>query len=934
MKTRLLFATMVLPALFAACTNDEIVDSQSPSLDGRALLDPNFTITVNGEADTRFSWTDDGYKWNDFTANDKFSAGLLDDVNGNIQEKVLTNYVFSTADGSNYTTTSQMMEGVYMFYSYPGFETNPERKPVAFDLTSQVSTDLSKPTDAVNAEKPQLFITPLYKLEKETANKTLGMTFISYWSTAVIPVMNATSESFKIARIVLKTKAEAKKFLVKGTIDPTVMNAQGLIYKYDKDKGTYVLGKNGDKAAEYDDLRVADIAKEGEENRTEVDQLVVNCGSYELAAGKSVTAYIQVPAGSYEKGMKVEVVAEVSKVGDDGKTVTSLKSLETEAEVNWKSDDKQTANNVIRFRRSKATGVFGKAADGTPNAYEVKQIDLDFADAAEGLYANTYNEVYKYVTEATAGSTVIIYNQGSLKVDDSMMALLSKAGKTVRFLNPIEISSDRASASLMNVQFDGGATIKKGVITFGAGVELATEKVLTVEKGATAILGDAVGGAATRTLDNGPAIAGKIVNEGTLKLGGTVGAAIAEVKNGEDAVVEIVGSQTIGKAIDAGVVAKFDTPKTLKVAKDAILTIGDDIDGESGKFTVGYGQSVEVAAGGTITATAAANFVNNGFIENKGTIDFVTNICLVTENDVKKIAKIDNYGAIGTAVNNNTNEDAIIVMKVRDAKINTTVGGGGLVDNTMDGYIKENTGCVIYAEYDGSQNGTLGTQMACTKVIMKNGTWTAPKLPATVVTDLELDGVTLTNGTTRDEITFGGAVTTVKITNSTSEDALEFATTVVEAHLTGSTFEGNVEFKATANLTGDKLVLDNATFNGDLTLAAGTATLNLIGVTFNGGLSAATALTTININPATVGGKTVEAATNFAGVVTATGLTALKIAEKATINLTTTAASIGVAGTTVITNTGYVENRGAVSGASSSTGTTPPNWGGNTFVGS
>ncbi|MCD8081638.1 MAG: hypothetical protein LUF04_14955 [Bacteroides sp.] len=289
MKTRLLFATMVLPALFAACTNDEIVDSQSPSLDGRALLDPNFTITVNGEADTRFSWTDDGYKWNDFTANDKFSAGLLTTGTG---DKVLTNYVFSTKDGSAYTTTSQMVEGHYLFYSYPGFETNPKSEAIPFDLTSQVSTDLSKPADVVNAEKGQLFIAPLYQLEAETANNKLGLKFVSYWSTAAIPVKNTSGETFKIVRMILD--GGDNQFLVKGTIDPSAMNDAGLIYKYDKATGDYVLGKNNDgDVAVYDDLRTADIAKTGEANRTNVKELVVDCNSYELADGKSVTAYIQ-----------------------------------------------------------------------------------------------------------------------------------------------------------------------------------------------------------------------------------------------------------------------------------------------------------------------------------------------------------------------------------------------------------------------------------------------------------------------------------------------------------------------------------------------------------------------------------------------------------------------------------------------------------------
>lgn len=900
MKTRLLFATMVLPALFAACTNDEIVDSQSPSLDGRALLDPNFTITVNGEADTRFSWTEDGYKWNDFTANDKFSAGLLADANA---ANVLTNYVFSTKDGSAYTTTSQMVEGVYLFYSYPGFETNAKSEPVAFDLTSQVSTDLTKPADVVNAEKGQLFIAPLYDLEAETANNKLGLQFISYWSTAVIPVSNISAKPFKIARIVLRSTAN--DFLVKGTIDPSKMNTAGLIYKYDKDKGTYVLGKKGDKDAAYDDLRVANIAADADGQK--VQELVVNCGSYELAAGKSVTAYIQVPAGVYAEGMEVEVVAEVTEVVT-GKNVTSLKSLVKAAEPNYKSDDKLAANDQIRFRRSKSTGVFGIAADNTPNAYKVDDLELTVADAAEGLYASTYDEVYKYVTEAAADESTVnnpisIYNQGSLTVDDNMMALISRVKtKHIQFLNPIEISSERASADLMNMQFAGGATIVKGAINFGEGVELAAGKELTIKKGATAKF--ASGETAITRAYKGNAIAGTINNEGTLQLNG---AAITEVKNGKEAVVEIVGDQTIGGAEAANVVVTFDTPKTLKVAKDATLTLNN----AANQLVIGYGQTVEVVAGGRITATAVTDFVNHGIIENKGTIDAVTNENLAPgDNDAKKIAKINNDGTISSVLNKKdaTNGAALIVMG-SDAEISATAEGstGGEIDNTKNGFIKANEkGCVVYAEFSGNKKGNFASDISgCTKVILKNGTWTDPAL-STIVTDLELDGVTLTKADPTDDnaIDFTSA-TTVAMKNSTSAKAMTL-TAATNVDLSSSTFEGDVTLTEATDLK-----LDYATFNGDLTLSAYAKALDLVGVTLNGDVTAsASNMTAINIKPLVSGLSTVEATTTIGGVVTAANLATLTIDKKATMKVTGT-----IGATTIkVVNNGTVENRGTVKG--------------------
>lgn len=914
MKTRLLFATMVLPALFAACTNDEIVDSQSPSLDGRALLDPNFTITVNGEADTRFSWTEDGYKWNDFTANDKFSAGLLTNADA---DNVLTNYVFSTKDGSAYTTTSQMVEGVYLFYSYPGFETNAKSEPVAFDLTSQVSTDLTKPADVVNAKESQLFITPLYQLDAETANEKLGMTFISYWSTAVIPVSNISAKSFKIARIVLRSAGN--DFLVKGKIAPSKMNAVGLIYKYNKDKGTYVLGKNGKVDAEYDDLRVANIANDGGQK---VKELVVNCGSYELAAGESVTAYIQVPAGVYAEGMEVEVVAEVTEVVA-GENVTSLKSLVKAAELNYKSDDNLAANDQIRFRRSRSTGVFGIAANNTPKAYKVDDLELTVADAAEGLYASTYDEVYKYVTEAaanesTADNPITIYNQGSLTVDDNMMTLIGRVNtKHIQFLNPIEISSERASADLKNMQFAGGATIVKGAINFGAGVQLDAEKELTIKKGATAKFGT---DAATRVVAYTAAIAGTIKNEGTLQL---AGAAITKVENGKEAVVEIVDAQTIGGTLADKVVATFNAPKTLKVAKDATLTLNN----AANALVVGYGQTVEVAKGGKITATNAANFVNNGTIENRGTIDAMTNKNLAPADDgAKKVAVINNYGTIASVVNakNSTNGAALIVMD-SEAEISATASGstGGEIDNTKNGFIKANeNGCIVYAELSGNKKGKVAGDISeCNKVILKNGTWSEPALADEIKT-LVMNGVTLAKDK-NEAITFA-EVTNLTMTDSGSESALTFSK-VTAADLSGSTFGGDVTFSATGLAA---LKLDYAKFNGDLVASnvASLTALDLIGTTFNGALTANAGLVEINIKP----DKDVAATTTIGGTVTATGLETLKIDAKATMKVNADG-EIGVTKQTAVTNDGVVNNRGKVKGKG--TGSKTGDWTGNDYEG-
>lgn len=872
MKTKLLFATMVLPALFTACTSDEIMDSQSPNLAGRTLLNPNFSISVNGEADTRFSWNEQAFGWNEFTAEDKFSAGLVDNVSGTIQNNVLTNYIFSTADGNKYTTTSQMVEGAYMFYSYPGFENNAKREALTFDLTKQVSTDLNDPVKVMNEN--QLFIAPLYRLKAETANEQLDLTFSSYWSSAVISIKNTSSQSFKIVRILLSD--ETDNFVVKGIVSPTAMETAKLVYSYDKAEGKYVLPKDAG------DILTADIAEQSTKNGS----LVLDCGSYELAAGKSTVAYMQVPAGLYTKDkMTVKVIVEVTD-----NNVTSLKSLEKKVVANF--DDKGT--DKIRFRRGMTTGVFGVEGN-VATAYEVDDIELISAEDATGLYASSYDDMYKYLTDATVlpgdGGYIDIYNIGSLSVDDQLMTLVSRLGnKKVRFINAIDITSEsRASATLVGMEFAEGATITKGNIVFGADVKVPAGKSLTINSETSATLG------AEATAAN---FAGEVINKGTLYLKGS---AAVNVSNDENATVEIIDDQTLGE----GGIATFETPKTLKVAEGKTLTL-------SAALTIDYGQTLENS--GTITANQA--LTNNGTIINnaKGTISAVSNTSLTPVGEVKRIATINNFGTLTAVTNSNdeANGKGLVVMKSADASIGTVTNGD--VDNTIGGFITTNSNAVVFASYEGNQTGKLGNVMACTKVILKDGDWNKPSTAAGVNT-LELDGVTLKsdanialsetalkkvvmkNSVITQNLTLGEAIN-VGIINSESDGSLTLtkATTV---DLTGSEFNNTVTADAT-----------------------GLETLDLKGVTFNANVSA-TNVITVNIK-ATEG--VANTTTTIGGAVTikAAGTASqIVVDERATLDVTTDG-SIGSNGNsagTTITNNGTVNNKGAINTVSAATNT-------------
>lgn len=876
MKTRILFASMVLPTLFAACTSEELVDSQNVStgLEGRALLNP-ITITLEGGVpETRFSWNEGKYEWNQFTADDKFSAGLIDNVSGNIGNDVQTNYIYSSTDGKSFTTTSQMVEGAYMFYSYTGFETSASRGPIKFDLTGQTKIDLNNPTATV--EENKFFVAPLYNLEAETANNSLGLQFVSYWSTAAIKIANDSKQSFKIVRIILADNDA--NFAVKGTLDMGKLEDAGLIYAYSEDEDKYVLGKNtADKQAVYDDIRTLDIASDDAQKENE---LVVDCQSYELEAGKDVTAYIQVPAGLYD-GLNVKVVAEVV----DDKNVVSLKELSEVVNLNYDSNNDGVSDKT-RFSRGKTTAVFGTENDA-PAALEINDLDLLLADEAKGLYADSYDDMYEYVTEATNATTkdVKVYNLGSLKMDDQLMVLINSVatkGVKVEFMNPIEITSEaNKTMDVTATIFSGGATLVKGSVKFGSGAVLPDDQTLTVSEGTTAIFAD-----------DDITTAGTIVNNGTIQ--NDLGAAkLPTIKNGDKSTLIINYNKT---NIDKFNFGSNKYPSTIVVNKDITLTAA------ATGATVPYTTTIE--NNGTLGDNNKYIIVN-GIVNNNGTIagikiqnpvdDSSNNLTDDSGNDIQAV--INNYGKIGEvefeAVQ--ATKYGLIVMKNANASI-TTATGAGNIDNTINGFITTATNANVYAVYEGNQSGALANS-TCKTVKIKNGTWTNPALPASVTT-LEADKVNLV---------------------STAEGKAINLASVTDLTLTGSTVDGNLTVGTGTNVTA--LKLDGSTFNGTLTVNSSLTELNLVGVTFNGVVTA-NDITTININ-ATSDNK--AATTTINATVTTANETAITVAAKATLDVTAN----GVIGnddgtsnnTVTVDKDGTVNNRGIIYGNTTVSGT-------------
>jgi len=830
MRTKHLITAMVLPALFAACTAEELVENNATALQGRALLDPNFSISVEGNGvDSRFSWNEAAFGWNAFTANDKFSAGLVDDASGTIQDKVLTNYIFSSEDATNYTTTSQMVEGAYFFYSYPGFETSAARAEVPFDLTSQVKVDLNNP--AATVETNQLFVSPIYTLKAKKANEKLPLYFISYWSTAAVKVKNTSGSTMKIRRITLTDATN--EFAVKGKLSPKALKTSNLVYTWNDEANTYVLPNNVVK----ENIKLAAIHDADPTIVKTQDVITVDCQAYELANGEEALAYIQVPAGRHTS-VGVDIVVEIeTSLG------TALKDIKFDMVANG-TDGAGAA--CVDFKRGHTIPVYG-IEDGGVKAFVINKIVLASAEAQTGVYADSYEALESIVLnnddyDGDANDPIVVNNLGALQLNDDVMYLLSQTNKVVKFQNEIEVTSE-GNGIVKNAQFAKGAKVVAGNITFKDGVVLDANQILTINEDATATIAEG-------TWNN---VGSKISNSGILTLAKN-NIAITNIENSASKGHVVIGANV---TLGTGGVVAMTAAKSLTVNSNKEFIVNK-------AYTIGRTQSITNY--GTITSSDYVDgtntyyyLTNKGTITNNGTIEECENAAGYYYGTTWITPTINNYGVL-----NNVKNSALIDQKEATAEVNNPLGSGN-INNTIDGIVV-NSANTVYASYTGNQSGKLGNVMGCTKVLLTSGIWTNPSV-ATNVTDLSLSGVTLNSSSSTIDMK---SVQNLSMTSSIANKNLIFG-------------------KADAAMTS--AVLDGSTFNANLTLT-GLQDLELRSVTFNGAVSASS-VSTLTIKQMASNASANNVATTIVnGELTITGT--LAVEQYANLTVTTIGSITGV----------------------------------------
>ena len=225
MRTKHLLTAMVLPALFAACTNDDFqsVAPEAPvNAEGRNLVE-NVTLNL-GAPETRLAY-DGNYVWE---AEDQIGACLMDEITSqygsstakwrerfNLTKYIQTNYKFTYDGEAEWTTEAKLLEGNY-FFCYPYDVNNGVRNAYTFSAKAQTMTGTTT-EDLRKAYAENNSFIGFGKVEKGASEgEALDVKLLNVFGSTGITIGTTGTQTYTIERVVLR----GTKVSTEATVNP------------------------------------------------------------------------------------------------------------------------------------------------------------------------------------------------------------------------------------------------------------------------------------------------------------------------------------------------------------------------------------------------------------------------------------------------------------------------------------------------------------------------------------------------------------------------------------------------------------------------------------------------------------------------------------------------------------------------------------------
>ena len=649
MRTKHLFYTAAVAALFAACVNDDfetISKQQNAANDGRPVVgNVNLNFTQAG-VDTRLAFGAQGYAWE---TNDTIGALLMDNVSSMDENKswleryklvnnIHTSYPFtySTTD-QTWGCNTKMLEGNY-FFAYP-WESYEGKREVRHSLLKQSQNGIGSNVVAESYADNQFFIGYSQIMAGTEAKDALtDVEMVPLLGAIQLRIVNTGTQSYHLNKIVLSGNKGIASVM---TFDPTTAeygtetekdkwNLQGNGYTKwfnyanytDNEADVYTAGgtdavyniEAGDKYDRVEALRAVAKNVTGVEKSAQLT-ILGTAEERELLPAQGNTAYVLIMCNPIEVK---EVANAAANTNEEGLFLSIYADEGFVQNINLsRVNGESTTNTVVTEAAVKKVG------PSVANTIRIQLEDNSFITPEEMTVYNSTDllQFIKWNAAITGNRDAVAKLAQDVTFTKEMLDVL-KANKSTNLT--IEKSSNATDVELTlaedvpaNVLDEEQLTIKTAIVVEGA-LELTEDSEkgvtlgnITVEKGATLTINDEKAN-----------VPSEIENNGTLDIG-----ANAALKS--SLTIENYGTMEVTKGGDSkanvtnyadAVINNNGYMQNVTNKEDAIINLGENstlsLANNEGKVVTAKGATVN----GTNNAEGEIQYVEGAVINATGGI--------------------------------------------------------------------------------------------------------------------------------------------------------------------------------------------------------------------------------------------------------------------------------------------------------------------------
>ena len=784
MRTKHLFYTAAMAALFAACVNDDfetIGQQGNVANDGRPVAgDVKLNFTQAG-ADTRLAFGSNGYAWE---ADDEIGALLMDNVltldekaswleKYQLVNNIHTSYRFYyNSENKEWKADAKMLEGNY-FFAYP-WEDYDGRREVAHSLINQEQDGIGGNVVAESYADNQFFIGYSQIKAGTGTNEVLdnSVEMVPLLGAIQLRITNTGTQTYHINKVVLSGHKDLASVL---TFDPTDaayvnpddanknwnlvntelptawgasteayfnyanylgVDGEAELYEYmttPPDDDDYVYNReDGDKYSRIEALRK--VVNRSSLSKEMSAQIVINGTAEEraLLPDAQNTAYVLVMSNPLKIYSDTENGYDDNTNDGDGVNNQLLLSIYTDEgfvqNINLAQLYNESADNKV-VTDSKIE----KVAPNVSNTIGIQIDDNSFVtpDKMDIFNSADLEQFIKWNTAITGNRDAKATLKQDVTFTADMLAAL-KANKSTK----LTIKTD-AAAKLTLAEDVPAAVLDEEQLTINNTVAIVVEGRLTLTENSDPVESIEVAKDGKLTIDDPKAVVADIENYGTLTLGAK--SAVKNITIDNYGTMEVVkggdSKATVANKKDA-VINNNGYMQGVTNEKDATIVLGEDatvsVKKNDGKIVTAEGATATVE-----TNNGEIQYVDGAIINATGGV-ISTKLSGNIEEDTFKDSKVNKIIITGSAV---VKENASI------ANVEITEGGELIVDEKVVFTVSNEL--TISGEATIKANGTgenKGKVVAANVVVEEEGVLNNSGV-IQASTKFEYEGIVYNNGT-------------------------------------------------------------------------------------------------------------------------------------------------------------------------------------------